>query len=241
VQLNFSTWQEVELYLAKRRDIIIPIGATEQHGPHGLIGTDALCAEGLAIAAGRRIGVLVTPTVQVGMSLHHLGFPGSMSLSPGTLIAVVGDWVSSLAGHGFDRFHFVNGHGGNVATVQAAFPGIYSTHSEIRCLLTNWYELPKTEALVEQQFGENEGHHGTPSELSLSWHLHPEHCRATKPVDLSIGTDDVLYSAGDFRKRYPDGRMGSNQHLADPKIGKLLFEAAVEEIALKHERWLETP
>ena len=79
MQLQLQTWVEVEAYLRSNRGIILPIGSTEQHGPTGLIGTDAICAEVIARGVGEAAGALVPPTIAVGMAQHHLGFAGSMT------------------------------------------------------------------------------------------------------------------------------------------------------------------
>ena len=99
-------------------------------------------------AVGERAEALVAPTISVGMAQHHMAFTGSMTLRPSTLIAVMRDWVASLARHGFRRFYFINGHGGNVATAQAAFSEIYADTSlaaagngpELKCRLRNWWQ-----------------------------------------------------------------------------------------------------
>jgi hypothetical protein len=104
MRMQLCTWPEVEAYLKRSTGIIMPLGSTEQHGPNGFIGTDALCPELLAGAMAETLDVMIAPTINVGMAQHHLGFPGSMALRPTTLIAVVRDMVKSLALHGFDRF-----------------------------------------------------------------------------------------------------------------------------------------
>src|SRR3546814_9497847 len=72
---------------------------------------------------------MVAPTIGVGMAQHHMAFPGTVTFRPSTLMLVIRDMVQSLAEHGFERFLFINGHGGHVAAVKAAF---YEIHAEAR-------------------------------------------------------------------------------------------------------------
>ncbi|HTO39394.1 MAG TPA: creatininase family protein, partial [Rhizomicrobium sp.] len=125
MQLHLSAWPEIEKYLERSKAILIPIGSTEQHGPNGLLGTDALCPEFIASRAGDDAGFLVGPTFNVGQAQHHMNFPGTITLRPSTMIAAMTDWAQSLAHHGFERIYWFNGHGGNIATINAAFAEIY--------------------------------------------------------------------------------------------------------------------
>ena len=127
IRLQLRSWPEVEAYLGRCKGVIVPLGSTEQHGPTGAIGTDALTAEAVALEVGRRSNVLVTPAQAFGMAEHHLGFAGTMSLQPSTLLAVLHDLILSLARHGFERIYVINGHGGNIATCKAAFAQAYGT------------------------------------------------------------------------------------------------------------------
>ena len=238
MELKFSTWQEVELYLQDSRTIVMPIGSTEQHGPNGLIGTDALCPEALAIELGKETGALIAPTISVGMAQHHLAFAGSITLRPSTLILVICDMVNSLIQHGFERFYFLNGHGGNTSTAHAAFSEIYAHASlgprameypEVRCHLKNWWQVEGVMELSRELFGEADGSHATCGEISLTQYAYPASIKSAE-MDPPIAPTGPIYDAADYRRRFPDGRIGSNPSLANAEAGKALFETALRGI-----------
>jgi creatinine amidohydrolase len=249
--LQLCTWPEVEERLKKSTGIIVPIGSTEQHGPNGLIGTDALCAEVVARGVGEEADALVAPTISVGMAQHHLGFPGSMTLRPTTLIAVVRDTVQSLARHGFARIYFINGHGGNIATVSAAFSEVHAETSldaalgngpgnapGPRCKLKNWYDSPAVRKLSKELYGAAEGSHATPSEVALTQFAFPE---SIKRAEMSprIAPKGPIHDAADYRRRFPDGRIGSDPSLASPKAGKRLYKASVKDLTQDYKAFLK--
>ena len=236
MQLALSTWQEVEDYLRTSRGIIIPIGSTEQHGPNGLIGTDHLDAEFVAKGVGNKIGCLVAPTLTIGMSQHHLGFTGSVTLRPSTLIAVVGDVVHSLLRHGFERFLFINGHGGNVATVTAAFDEIYTAvslrgdTSPVRCKMEFWSAGPRCKALEAELYGDSNGSHATAGEVSLSQYYHPQSIKHAQMSPKVAPRSKGFFDSADYRRRFPDGRIGSDPSLSSPEHGERLYAVAVEDM-----------
>jgi len=236
--LHLSTWLEVEAYLQNSQGIILPIGSTEQHGPTGLIGTDAICAEVIARAVGEITNALVAPTINVGMALHHTAFPGSISLRPSTMILVIRDYLLCLAKAGFQKFFFINGHGGNVATLKAAFAESYATLADlqvpnaerVQCQVYNWYMSGPVYQLAKELYGNKEGSHATPSEVAVTQYVYPEAIKHV-PLNPEVSQQHKIYGASDFRQRYPDGRMGSDPSLAMPEHGKQLCDRAVQSLS----------
>ncbi len=249
MKLQMCSWPEVDTYLTKSTGIIIPVGSTEQHGPTGFIGTDALCPEILAFEIGDRLGAMVAPTISIGMAQHHLGFSGSITLRPSTLIAVVCDIINSLTRHGFDRFFFLNGHGGNIASLNAAFSEIYAESSlgtaganrpSVRCHVENWWNGEAIKGISQKYFAEAEGSHATASEVALTYFGFPDDAARIRQDHLTpqIAPDGPIYDADDYRRRFPDGRIGSDPTLATPEIGAQLFEASVDGIGDKYKQFI---
>jgi creatinine amidohydrolase len=247
--LDRCTWQEVEDYLEGSKGILLPVGSTEQHGPNGLIGTDAICAELVARGVGEATGAMVAPTLNFGMAQHHMAFRGTMMLRPRTLLAVLVDLLNSLAQHGFERCLVINGHGGNMATIMAAFSELHAAASlnaedrtsRLRCRMRNWWGSPAVAELQRELFGDRDGSHATASEISLAQYACPE---AIKRVTMSpplAPPSSGFTDAADFRRRYPDGRIGSDPSLADPAHGERLYQAAVAALSEDYRKFLAEP
>jgi creatinine amidohydrolase len=236
--LHLSTWAEVGQFLERSRTIVVPIGSNEQHGPTGLLGTDWLCPQVIAYEAEKAADILVAPTFNIGMAQHHLGFPGTISLRPSTFIAAIGDWTRSLVAHGFEKILFLNGHGGNVASIEAAFSEIYAEASFAKrragfaLKLCNWWDLDGVGELANQQFPTGHGIHATPSEIAITQWAFPD---AIKPADYTpqIAPSGPIRDALDFRARYPDGRMGSDPGQASPEKGGELVKLAAQSLVLQ--------
>lgn len=246
MRLELMTSPAVDAYLEHHRGIIIPVGATEQHGPDGLIGTDHLCAEVIARRCGAEHGWIVAPTIAYGMSQFHLAFAGTVSLRPSTLAALAHDIIASLAATGFSRLYFLNGHGGNLAPLRSGIQEFYAARSlagskglaPVQCRLRSWWEMPAADALRKSLYGAQEGYHVTPSEVAITMASHPEHIAAferTPPVtigdDIILHAGDNYYDAGDYRTRFPDGRVISHSALATREAGERLIALAASDLA----------
>jgi len=237
MKLQLCTWEMVERYLEHSQTILIPIGSTEQHGPNGYIGTDALCPQAIALGVGESRELLVAPTIPVGMAQQHMRFAGSMTLRPSTLSALLVDTIESLAGHGFRELYFLNGHGGNIATIKSAFSEYYSGSSirgrrqdaVVRTYLRNWWEGERVQQYTKTHFGNAEGSHATPTEISLTYYLHPPQFDRGR-LEPEIAPRGIFYDADDYRSRFPDGRIGSNPLLASVEHGEKIYQAAMADM-----------
>ena len=236
-----STWPEIEAFLQRSKTVVVPIGSNEQHGPTGLLGTDWMCPEIIAHEAQKgRDDLLIAPTFNIGMAQHHLGFPGTISLRPTTFIAAIGDWCRSLAGHGFEKIYFLNGHGGNVHTIEAAFSELYAEASfagkprGFACRLKNWWDLSGVGSLAARQFPVGHGSHATPSEIAVTQWAYPDAIKSANYAP-QIAPTGPIREALDFRARYADGRMGSDPALATPEKGgdlvALAAKGLIEDVA----------
>ena len=255
MRLDLSTWLDVESCLERSTGILIPLGSTEQHGPDGLIGTDALVAEGIAArAASQDDDILVAPVLAYAPAQFNLAFPGTVSLRAATFARVIEDVVESLAAGGFTAFYFLNGHGANIAPVRCACHDLHQRRvlaspapPPLRFRLKSWWEFPETDALRRRLYGAGEGMHATPSEISITRALSPavpsgRETAAWSPLPAERLRDlagDAHEDARAHRAAFPDGRVGSDSALSSAEHGEALLATAARELAADYRRFLD--
>src|SRR4051794_40496296 len=120
------TWPEIEEVVERTTTVLIPMGSNEQHGPHLPEGTDTYVPIHLAEGVARRTGVPIGPPLWLTTCEQHMGFAGTISLRPTTLIALLRDVAESLSRHGFRDIVLLNGHLGG------AHPALLSAADELQ-------------------------------------------------------------------------------------------------------------
>ena len=94
---------------------LVMLGATEQHGPHLPIASDALIAEWVGFRIAAKLGnTLMAPVIRPGCSDHHMAFSGTISFRSETMKAILRDYCVSLVRHGFEKIIIITIHGGNM-------------------------------------------------------------------------------------------------------------------------------
>lgn len=244
MRLQEMIWREVESYLQGSQGIIIPCGSTEQHGPIGLIGTDALCAATIASGAASKAGAVVAPTLAYTPAPFNMAFPGTISISPELFSRLGEEIVHGLASQGFRRFYFLNAHGANLDPLGSLTPP-----QECSILVRSWWDFEPVNELRRDYYGDWEGMHATPSEIAITQFTH--RLVPSDPIALDpprkLDTAYITAHAGDrhgppqeHRRDFPDGRVGSHSALASPEQGRVLLEAAIEAVAADYSGFTTT-
>ena len=136
------SYDEVAEHLKTNDTIIIPMGSTEKHGAHCVLGTDTMTAMGVVRIAAPLADTLHTPIIPVGYSPHHMGEmgngSGTMTFSGTTYRAIVYDLAMSMIYHGYNKLVFVTHHGSNSKVIDEVLRQI---RYETGCFVC-WYKTP---------------------------------------------------------------------------------------------------
>jgi creatinine amidohydrolase len=245
---------EIKALAARNAIVIVPIGATEQHGPHLPSMVDWRCVHEVAHRAARimvaRTPTVVTPTIPFGMSEHHMSLNGTITLDYATMFAVIRCVVTSAIRHGFKRIFVLNGHGGNTTALQNMIGELTVEHRLPLATGTYWDIAAKSiEKLLEKQKALL---HACEAETSMIMAMTPE---LVNPEELSQmhgpyvpglsaipGVNEGVYRWRQLSSRSPIGVIGE-AGAASAEKGKRLLEAISADVAgaLTNERLWNEP
>lgn len=223
-RLAFMSWVDAGEYFKKCDVAILPVGSTEQHGPHNPLGTDHLIAYHLALEAGRRTGVLVLPPVPFGVSEHHSTFPGTVWVSEEAFKAYLLDIALSLRSHGVRKLVIVNGHGGNLGALRSLAMDL--RERGMLAVIYQWWTLRE----VAQLGGEDEAGHAGALETSLNLYLNSGAVKMERAVDeepAKLPIDGLAVTAEYTVDRTRSGVYGVSTS-ASRERGEKVFRAAVD-------------
>lgn len=218
--LEEMTWPEVQAAVeAGRTTVVIAVGAVEQHGPHLPLLVDAVRGDRLAFEVATRLGdALVAPTIRIGCSEHHMGFPGTITLRKNTLEAICLDYAVSLARHGFARLCFVPSHGGNFGPLAEMLPDLRAAvgpdcrvdaYTDLVGFMDFWQAAVRD---VEPELVERVGGHADIAETAEMLCIRPDLVRGDRAERGHVQTFDEalmhrIFTEG-FRAVTPNGILG---------------------------------
>jgi len=187
VRWEEMTWYEARAAASALNAVIIPVGATEQHGPHLPLAVDTLLGSAVALAVSAVTGVPVIPPLCYGVSGSHGDFGGTISLRPETLIHVVEDVIESLYERGIRQFILLNGHIWNNGALDVSAEKLRVRHRDARVRALGYVTMyPGPEVNGRVRFGRGLMHANF-FETSVMLHLYPELVRmerATSHLDV---------------------------------------------------------
>lgn len=228
MKLQDMTWKEVAA-VGREAIVLIPTGSLEQHGPHLPLFTDSLIVTAVADAVEGELPaqVLLTPTLWLGASAHHLAFPGSLSNGFDPYVGAILSVAESLIPHGFVKFYVLNGHGGNTEPNGIAMRTLKAKYKNLTFGHSGYFDFAAEQVKSLLEGPVKEMRHACEAEASLIMHLHP------KLVRVNLLRDDGLYPDPPVRgvvhffdEMTEEGSLGYAT-LATKEKGKAIFEAAV--------------
>jgi creatinine amidohydrolase len=231
------SWPEVKANLDKIKVVLIPVGSCEQHGPNGTFEVDTAIANEFTkrLAAMTYPLTIATPPVNFGVSPHHMKFPGTIFLKPDTFIQVCVDVAEAMYRHGFRKFMFVNGHGGNQGALNVVLQKLKFSLPDIEVgFLSPWGGAQ--DVMAKKVTSPITGH-ACEVEMSMSWYLAP---RTVKVDSLTKGALNVtpeeyklpwgIYIIKSWEENTSNGALGDATK-ATCEFGEELIETSLTRIA----------
>jgi len=227
MHIEEATWTELDE--TETNLALLPIGSTEQHGPHAPMATDTLNAEAIATEAAERYTdpAVVAPSIPVSIAEEHRHFTGTLWTDESTFRNYVRDIVASLSFHGWDRVVLVNGHGGNVDALREV-SGRITRHDDAFAVPFTWFN----------EIGDHSSQmgHGGPIETALLRHTTPEVVHEDRLEKAANGASDRWGEwQGNVNLAFDSDEFTENGVVGDPRdgdadLGEELLDTAADSL-----------
>ncbi len=244
------TSAEVGAALERTRTVLIPVGATEDHGAHLPLGTDMfeareICRRTALALEHRGCPVVIGPTIPFGVSTFHMGFPGTITLTSSTLILLLKEVMHSLYQHGFRNLCLIHGHDGNLPQMMVAAQDVVNETPDATVVVMNWMvELARAYAagLGKSRKGESHGGEGEtarilvthPELVDLSqartFYLQPDELRKIQSPEHMKTGGGLFYPTRSYKALTPVGSIG-DPSLATAETGERGYAVIIDWLA----------
>ena len=237
---------EVRERLEVTRTVLIPVGATEEHGPHLPLGTDTMEGREICRRTAVRLEemgcpVMIAPPVPFGTSSFHMGFAGTITISSATLVALLREIAMSLYEGGFRDFVFIHGHDGNLSSMMVAAQEVVDATPDAKAVVCNWLAALSAVYHTVQTSTKGEGHGGEGETSRLlvthpelvhperadAHHIDPDVMRKIQGPDHVKAGGGIYYGTRSYREVTPYGHIG-DPTLAQPETGEKGYAVIVD-------------
>lgn len=226
MMIEEMTMTEFEKGLEKTKTVIIPVGSIEEHGSHLPLSTDTMQAIEVARRVSERIDVFVTPPLHYGVCRSTRSHPGTVTISGGTLRAMIRDIVKSLHSHGLRSFLILSGHAGNIhmGALNEAGEELLEEIPGISIAIVSGLDLLLDQGNLVETEGDS---HAGEVETSMILSIDPELVKGRAPKEYPSFPKPILVR--DKRNYWPGGVWGDPSRASREK-GEKLTLVAVEKV-----------
>ncbi len=236
------SWTAVEDAISKnpKLKVILPVGSVEQHGPHLPLSTDSIIAEHIAIRVSGLLPSILFPTLSIGYSLEHAGFPGTVSFTMRTFSSVVTEIAEELHNSGFKTLIAINGHGGNRAILDSTLTSIKHAHPDLKLFAFTISDIARVKFNEFRKSPRKMIGHADEMETSMMLAIRPDMVEMSKaiteepnfPSAVSLEAEDLTKVTYAWKtKEVTNSGIIGDPNFATAEIGRLLLDYVVETIS----------
>lgn len=219
--------------------IVMPVGSLEQHGPHLPLNTDSIIADYVADKVSKKLSSVLFPTLSIGYSLEHSGFPGTISFTPQTFSSMIAEITHDLYESGFRTLIVINGHGGNRPILDSSITSIKHAHPDLQLYSFTTLDIAREKFRELRKSPRQLIGHADELETSMMLALRPDLVEMAKavtekpvfPPGISLESEDLSrVTYGWKTKEVTESGIIGSPNLATLETGRILLDYVVQTI-----------